>query len=117
MLDVNKIVRDTLENIDGVKVTFYHPQEFNVLPIISYYELTTNTGLCYDNAEQAQKSSVVIDIWGKSGSECSRLAVEVDKHMQKCGWYREFSRDMPSEDGIYHKTMRFFKEIYFKEET
>ena len=116
MLDVNKIIRDILGNIDGVKVTFYHPGEFNVLPIISYYELTTNTGLCYDNAEQAQKSSVVIDIWGKGGGECSRLAIEVDKLMQNGGWYREFSRDMPPEDGIYHKSMRYQKEIYFKEE-
>lgn len=115
MIDVNAEVRKLLETVDGAKVTFYHPQQFNNLPVISYYELTTTTGMCFDNAEQAQSSSVEIDIWGKGGGECSRLAVKVDKAMQNDGWYRELSRDMPPENNIYHKTMRFSKEI-FKEE-
>ncbi len=115
MVDVNKIVREILKKIDGATVTFYHPDKFNNLPVISYYELTTTTGMCFDNEEQAQSSSVEIDIWGKGGGECSRLAVKVDKAMQNDGWYRELSRDMPPENNIYHKTMRFSKEI-FKEE-
>ncbi|MDY3971656.1 MAG: hypothetical protein SOZ28_02965 [Clostridia bacterium] len=115
MVDVNKIVREILETIDGVTVTFYHPDKFNNLPVISYYELTTTTGMCFDNEEQAQSSGVEIDIWGKGGGECSRLAIKVDKAMQNDGWYRELSRDMPPENNIFHKTMRFSKEI-FKEE-
>ncbi len=115
MIDVNKIVREILDTLDGVKVTFYHPSQFNELPVISYYELTTSTGFCFDNAEQAQSSYVQLDIWGTSGGECSRIAVKVDAAMQNKGWYREMSRDMPPEDGVYHKTMRFSKEI-FKEE-
>lgn len=115
MVDVNKIVREILETLDGIKVTFFHPKAFNSLPIISYYELTTTTGLCYDNAEQAQCSNIQVDIWGTGGGECSRLAVRVDEVMQKNGWCRELSKDMPPENNIYHKTMRFSKEI-FKEE-
>ncbi len=113
MIDANKEVRVILETIDNVKVTFFHPDEFNKLPIVSYYELTTSTGLRYDNAEQAQSSYTQIDIWGKGGGECSRIAVRVDKVMQQHGWYREMSRDMPPENKIYHKTMRFYKEIFF----
>lgn len=113
MVDVNKIVRDILESIGGVKVTFYHPGQFNKLPVISYYELTSNVGLCYDNAEQAQKSSIAVDIWGKSGAECAHIAVKADEAMQNHGWQREFSRDLPPENGIYHKSMRFYKQIYF----
>jgi hypothetical protein len=112
MVDVNKIIREILETLEGVKVTFYHPKQFNTLPVISYYELTTTTGLCYDNEEQAQRSDVEIDIWGKSGGECARIAVQADKAMQKYGWYREMSRDMPPEGNINHKTMRFSKEIF-----
>ncbi len=115
MVDVNKITRKILETLDGVKITFYHPNTFNRLPIISYYELVTVTGQCYDNAEQAQYSNMQIDIWGKSGSECSRLAIRVDEAMQAHGWCREFSRDMPPENNICQKTMRYSKEI-FKEE-
>lgn len=113
MVDVNLIVKDILSKIDGVKITFYHPKVFNSLPVISYYELTTSTGFSYDNSEQAQMSNVVIDIWGNSGAECSMFAVEVDKHMQVNGWKRNFSRDLPPENDIYHKNMRFSKQIYF----
>ncbi len=116
MVDVNKIVREILGGIDGVKVTYYYPNEFNNLPIISYYELTTTTGMRYDNAEQAQVSTVVVDVWGSGGGECSRLAVKVDAAMQNNGWYREFSRDMPPDGGVYHKTMRFSKSIFYKDE-
>lgn len=113
MVDANRIVRGILESIGGVKVTFYHPKEFNKLPIISYYELTTTTGFSCDNAEQAQKSSVVADIWCRSAADCVCIAVKVDKAMQDNGWKREFSRDLPPEDGIFHKSMRFKKEIFF----
>ncbi|MDO5398220.1 MAG: hypothetical protein Q4G33_09845 [bacterium] len=113
MVDVNEIVRGILKRIDGIRVTFYHPETFNKLPIISYYELTTTTGFCADNAEQGQDSNVCIDIWGNSGAECSRIAILVDKEMQAESWYRSFSRDMTPEDGVYHKTMRYRKTIYF----
>ena len=34
------------------------------MPMISYYELMTTTGFCYDNAERSQGSNVEIDIRG-----------------------------------------------------
>lgn len=113
MVDVNKEVRGILNRMENTEIKFFHPGEFNDLPVISYYELTTRTGICYDNKENGQRSNVCIDIWGASGAECSRLAVEVNDLMQSDGWAREFSRDMPPEDGVYHKTMRFYKHIYF----
>ncbi|MGN0150221.1 MAG: hypothetical protein ACI4C7_08250 [Clostridia bacterium] len=116
MVDANEIVRNILKTIDGVKVRFYHPGEFNSLPVISYYEITSPTGMCFDNEEQAQSSYMAVDVWGKSGAECARLAIEADRAMQKNGWYREYSRDMPPEGGVRHKTMRFYKEIFFEEE-
>ena len=113
MVDVNRIVREILQGIDGVKVTYYHPDTFNKMPVLSYYELTTTTGFCADNAEQAQRSNIVIDVWAKRAADCSRIAIEVDAAMQADNWYREFSRDLPPEDGIYHKSMRFYKQIFF----
>lgn len=113
MIDVNKEVRAVLNHLKDVTVTYYHPDKFNSLPVVSYYELTTTTGLCYDNTEQAQKSYIAVDIWGKSGAQCAKTAIEADKLMQDAGWYREFAMDLPPEDKIYHKSMRFFKEIFF----
>lgn len=113
MVDANAIVRGILSTIDGVKVTYYHPDEFNELPIISYFEIITTTGARWDNEEQAQVSNMQIDIWTHGGGSASRLAIEVDNAMQADGWYRELSRDMPPEDKIYHKTMRYSKNIFF----
>lgn len=112
MLDANKAVKEILETV-GVKVTFYHPQSFNDLPVISYHDLADTTGMCYDNAEQAQVTSMAVDIWGSGGGECARLAIKVDAAMQEDNWRRELSMDMPPEDGVYHKTMRFKKQIFF----
>lgn len=113
MVDANKLVREILDTVGGAKVTFYHPSVLNELPVISYYELAASTGLCYDNGERAQGASIAIDIWGAGGGECARIAVQVDQAMQGAGWRRELSRDLPPEDGIYHKAMRFYKQLYF----
>lgn len=116
MVDANKIVREILDAIGGVRVTFQRPKQFNLLPVISYYELAAKPGMCFDNAEQAQTTNMQIDIWGKSGAECSRIAIKVYRAMNEQGWFRAFARDMPPEDGVYHKTMRFYKELFFEDE-
>lgn len=113
MIDINRTVRSILNKIKGATVTFYHPETFNKLPVISYYEIGTSGGASWDNAEQAQKSNIAIDIWTGSAAKCADLAIEVDKLMQAEGWRREFSCDLPPEDKIYHKSMRFSKQIFF----
>ncbi|MBQ2669866.1 MAG: hypothetical protein IJG06_03805 [Clostridia bacterium] len=113
MIVANAVVLGILNGLDGVKVTFYHPDEFNEMPVVSYYELTTPTGFSYDNAERAQVSYMSIDVWHTGGGPCSRLAIEVDALMQNAGWTREFSRDMPPEEGVYHKAMRYKKQLFF----
>ena len=114
MIDVNNEVRAVLNNLEGITVTYRYPDKSNKLPVVSYYEITTTTGLCYDNKEQAQKSYVAVDIWGRNGAECADFAIKADKLMQDAGWYREFSMDLPPKNKIYHKSMRFFKEIFFE---
>lgn len=114
MIDVNIEVRAVLDNLEGITVTYRHPEKFNKLPAVSYYEITTTTGLCYDNKEQAQKSYVAVDVWSGKADKCADFAIKADKLMQDAGWYREFSMDLPPENKIYHKSMRFFKEIFFE---
>lgn len=116
MIDANRIVRKILDTIDGVRVTFHDPEQFNPLPVISYYELATKPGRCFDNAEQTQDTNMQVDIWAKSGAQCARIASKVYEAMKGNDWLRTFARDMPSENGIYHKTMRFYKELFFEDE-
>lgn len=113
MVDVNTAVRTVLNRVTDAAVRYFHPGEFNALPVISYYELTSGEGLRCDNEEWAQAASVCVDIWGKSGAQCAEIAAKVNAEMQSEGWRRELSRDMPPEDGVYHKAMRYAKMIYF----
>lgn len=114
MVNVNVMIDDMLRKLKDVNVVCYHPEAFNKLPVVSYYELTTTTGLCYDNAEQGQRSHVSVDVWANSVGECGEISVEVDRLMQKEGWHRDMSRDMPPENKVYHKAMRYYKHIFFK---
>lgn len=116
MVDANKEVKALLGTLKDVTVTYYVPPEVNRLPAVSYYEIVTTTGYKYDNKEQAQISTMAIDVWAKSPSECAKIAIEIDAIMQSAGWYREFSRDMPPEDLVRHKSMRYNKQIFFEED-
>lgn len=120
MVDVNRITREILTAATTAKVVFQSPQEINALPVVSYFELATTTGACYDNAEMAQRSSIQIDVWGRSGAECADIAIKIDTAMQKGGWHRTICMDMPPETGlavtpvnakIYRKTMRYSTKI------
>lgn len=114
MINVNVILDGLLNKLDGVKVVAYYPRELNELPVVSYYEITSPTGFCADNAEWAQRSYVAIDVWARSIYDSGEIAIKVDEIMQADGWYRETSRDMPPEDGAYRKNMRFYKQIFFE---
>lgn len=115
MINVNVMIDEILQGL-SVKAVCQHPEEFNSMPIVSYYEIASPTGMCADNTEWAQKSYVAIDIWADSVGECGEIAIEVNRLMQSKGWYREMSRDLPPENGVRHKSMRFHKEIYFDDE-
>lgn len=116
MVDVNEMVANILSQLkkDGVRVCYQYPEEFAKLPAVSHYELFDSEGFRADNAEWSQKSRVQIDIWAEKKTEPARIAALVNALMQGAGWLREFSRDMPklTEQHLYHKTMRFAKEIY-----
>lgn len=115
MQDVNAIAAKLLEPMKAkAKLVYAYPENFNSSPIISYYELSNNSGFRADNAEQSQIARVQIDIWSAKKAEPGSLAIAVNEVMQADGWIRELSRDLPkgSDDKYYHKTMRYKKEIF-----
>ncbi len=116
MINVNVMIDDILKQLKNIKVVSYHPEEFNEIPVVSYYEIASPTGFRADNQEWAQKSYIAIDIWAHSIGECGEIAIEIDRIMQAEGWYREMSTDMPPENNIYQKNMRFYKQIFFETE-
>lgn len=116
MVDVNKITEEILSPLkdEGVKTQYHYPESFNLPPIISFYELINTEAFRADNKEWSQMARVQIDIWSDKKTEPGKLAIRVNTLMQAKGWSREFSRDLPkeTEKHLYHKTMRFAKEIY-----
>lgn len=63
-------------------------ENFNNLPIISYYTVTECGGFYADNDESIQDGHIQIDIWAEIPKECSDLAAEVNEVMTKDSWVR-----------------------------
>ncbi len=111
MADVNKEVKDLLEKgLDGVTVAYQYPNDFNNLPVVTYYTLLQKGSFAYDNMTASRSSTVVLDIWADYPKICAEIAEEINALMSGGGWYHEFERDVPNTDSsVKHKTMRFTK--------
>lgn len=108
MIDVNSEAEKTLSALN-CSITYYYPEKFNDLPIVSFYNLTERPDFSSDNDEDIQSGTVQVDIWTSEPSQCGKIGIEVNKVMTADGWGREFSRDLGNQNGVYHKTMRFTK--------
>lgn len=108
MIDVNIELEKSLENL-SCPLTYQHPEGFNKLPVVSYYNLTEQASMACDNEELLQDGTVQLDIWAKLPSDCGKIAIEINALMTADGWVRQFSMDIPKQDGekAYHKTMRY----------
>lgn len=115
MIDVNAEAKKTLSALN-CKITYYYPENFNKLPIVSFYNLTEKPDFSCDNEEAIQGGTVIIDIWADKPSECGEIGIKVNKIMTADNWNREFSMDIKPEGGVYHRTMRFSKFFVLNEE-
>lgn len=110
MLDVNEELEKSLKNL-SCKLVYQHPEGFNTLPVVSYYNLTESVSFSYDNEEQMQDGVVQLDIWADIPKKCGEIALEINELLTKDGWCRQFSMDIPKQSGerAYHRTMRYIK--------
>lgn len=108
MIDVNAEAEKTLSVLD-CKITYYYPENFNNLPVVSFYNLTETPDFSSDNEEDIQSGCVVVDIWADDPSQCGEIGLQVNDVMTADNWCREFSKDLPRDGDIYHRTMRFKK--------
>ena len=111
MIDANADAAKILGDMD-ISVVYIRPDSFTRLPAVSYYALTEQGGFYCDNEEWIQDCTIQLDIWAKSHEECGALACRVNDKMEKNGYHRQMSMDVPSgRDGVCHKTMRFIKQF------
>ena len=114
MIDVNGLVEPLLTQA-GVPVYFSYPEQFTDVPAISFYNLSDTAGFRADDSEWAQEARVQVDIWADRAIETGKIGTDVDAIMQRDGWIREYAADLPkqTDDQLFHRTMRFAKEIYY----
>lgn len=113
MVDVNAELEESLKSLSCALV-YQRPDGFNALPVVSYYNLTESGSFAGDNEEFLQDGIIQLDIWAKLPSKCREIALEINNLLTEDGWIRQFSMDVPKQNGerAYHTTMRYAKTFY-----
>lgn len=107
-LQDEKVVKDVCE--EG-------KQDWSKLPCITYMELGNEPSDYGDDEEYLSALAIKADVWGKSSSEVSKIAIQVVGKMQELGYDRTLYLDVnDSNSKQKHKTIRFEKEESLEEE-
>ena len=110
MINLKPQILKKLKEISDVEVSYFYPQNWAKLPAISYYEMDNSVASKAEDEEYSSNISIQIDIWAKSSSKCSELAILVNEKMEDLEFERRLALDLfENETKIYHKTMRFEK--------
>ena len=111
MKNIKPQILKKLKEISDVEVSYFYPQNWAKLPAISYYEMDNSVASRADDGEYSSNIAIQIDIWAKTPSKCSSLAIQVNEKMEELEFTRTLAVDLfEQEAGLYHKTMRFEKE-------
>lgn len=121
MFDVKKLVYSALKNDSTLvgllgstdKIQFYYPNDFALLPIVTYQELNQYNADedYYDDSVFAATSEIQIDVWVSSGST-STIVKRIDSIMQGLLFNVDYSGDMyESDTKIQHRVVRYSRRI------
>ena len=112
MINLKPQILKKLEEISDVEVSYFYPEKWvKGKKLISYYELDNSEAENADDEEYSSNIAIQVDIWCDTPSECSSLAIEVNKKMRDMGFHRTLCLDLREEGAVkHHKTMRFEKE-------
>ena len=109
-VDINKEAESILAKLPYTSV-FYRPEQWNRLPVISFYDIHTSGTFDTDNAEDIYKGLLVVDVWTDNPADGAKIADEVTDAFDAAGWWRELNRFVDKTDGVIHRTLRFGKEF------
>ena len=118
MINLKPQILKKLEEISDVEISYSYPEKWiKGKRLISYYELDNSESDSADDEEYSSNIAIQIDLWCDSSSECSKLAIEVNKKMKELDFKRTLCLDLYKQGAIkYHKTMRFEKKVILEEE-
>lgn len=111
MINLKPQILKKLEEISDVEVSYFYPEKWTKgKRLISYYELDNSEADNADDEEYSSNIAIQIDVWCDTPSECSKLAIEVNKKMKELDFKRTLCLDLYEERALkHHKTMRFEK--------
>ena len=112
MINQKPQIYEKLKEISNVEVSYFYPEKWvKGKKLISYYELDNSEASGADDEEYSSNIAIQVDIWCDMPSECSKLAIEVNKKMRELGFSRTLALDLYEQGAMkHHKTMRFEKE-------
>ncbi len=85
-------------------------QDWSKMPCVTYMELQNEPSDYGDDEEYSSALAIKADVWGKSSSEVSKLAIQVVEKMKELGYERTLFLDVSDLNSKQkHKTMRFEK--------
>ena len=92
----------------GYTVLQEYDNEFNTLPVLTFYAADNSVNLDLDNEITHQEISIVIDIWADDSTTASRILSETEALLRSKKYRLEFSADVPNPDeSLHHINTRF----------
>ena len=92
-------------------------QDWSKLPCVTYMELGNEPSDYVDDEEYSSALAIKADVWDKTSSEVSKIAIKVVNKMKEIGYERTLYLDVNDINSKQrHKTMRFEKEEALEEE-
>lgn len=103
MIDLTNTVRQALLGACP-RVYFYYPNQFTVLPAISYFDQANTSE---DQTDEWTEIVWQVDVWAKTVADCKTTAAAADTAMRGLGLRRAFSASVPDPNGYRHQSMRY----------
>lgn len=115
MINQKPIVYKKLKELEDEKaakqVCEEGSQDWSKTPCVTYLELDNSEADSADDEEYSSALAIKADVWAKTSSEVSKLAMQVVAKMKELGYKRTLYLDVPDLNSKQkHKTMRFEKE-------
>lgn len=100
------------QGFSGLEVYQTQPEIFNSLPAITFYVGNNAVESDLANDIQYQDITIIIDIWGRTSSECSNILSIVENTMRANLYSLDYSADVPNaDDNVKHINCRFTTKI------
>lgn len=104
MINVKPDVYRELKTITD-NVTDAYPQDWESFPVVVYLEDENKPFEMTIEGEQKSDITYTVHIW--SDRSTSEVAVKIDEAFAKLGFKRTTSQDVPDNQALRHKLMRF----------